>query len=74
MNKMAEAERVVNNSEPCTNNVASKTQEPENQETEQIPEMRGWLMKRTKISHKWKRQHFHLKNTDMFYGDTTEVS
>ena len=40
---------------------------------DKIPETSGWLMKRSKLSHKWKRQWFHLKNTDLFYGDSSQV-
>ena len=36
-------------------------------------EMSGWLMKRTKISHKWKKQWFILKKTELHYGNTPEV-
>ncbi|XP_070578958.1 PH domain-containing protein DDB_G0274775-like [Ptychodera flava] len=30
----------------------------------------GWLMKRTKLTHKWKRQWFCLKKTQLHYGNT----
>lgn len=36
-------------------------------------ELKGWLLKRSKISRKWKKQWFLLKNTDLLYGDTPEV-
>ncbi|XP_060079502.1 PH domain-containing protein DDB_G0274775-like [Ylistrum balloti] len=35
-------------------------------------EMKGWLMKRSKMSKKWKKQWFLLKNTELAYGDTPE--
>ena len=40
---------------------------------EQVSEMAGWLMKRSKISHKWKKQWFHLKKTEICYGNSAEV-
>ena len=39
----------------------------------QIDEMTGWLMKRTKITHKWLKTWFHLKNTELYYGKSAEV-
>ncbi|KAI0212921.1 hypothetical protein LSAT2_002102, partial [Lamellibrachia satsuma] len=33
-------------------------------------ELSGWLMKRSRHSHKWKKQWFHLIRTDLFYGDS----
>src|SRR6218665_128374 len=33
----------------------------------------GWLMKRTRISHKWKKQRFCLKNADLYYGNAEQV-
>lgn len=33
----------------------------------------GWLMKRTRISHKWKKQWFCLKNADLYYGNAEQV-
>ncbi|XP_033735199.1 PH domain-containing protein DDB_G0274775-like [Pecten maximus] len=35
-------------------------------------ELKGWLMKRSKMSKKWKKQWFLLKNTELLYGDTPE--
>ncbi|XP_014785685.1 uncharacterized protein LOC106880322 isoform X2 [Octopus bimaculoides] len=32
-------------------------------------ERKGWLMKRSRLSHKWKRKWFLLKNADLFYGN-----
>lgn len=36
-------------------------------------ELSGWLMKRSRHSHKWKKQWFHLIRTDLFYGDSEKV-
>lgn len=69
--KMAEAERDASHN--TCNNVTEPANAVADYETK-IPEMSGWLMKRSKISHKWKKQWFHLKGTDMFYGDTNEVN
>lgn len=66
---MAEAERDASHN--TCNNVTEPANAVADYETK-IPEMSGWLMKRSKISHKWKKQWFHLKGTDMFYGDTNE--
>ncbi|KAH3853904.1 PH domain-containing protein DDB_G0274775-like [Dreissena polymorpha] len=35
-------------------------------------ELKGWLMKRTKISRKWKKQWFLLKSTILLYGNSPE--
>ncbi|XP_071962648.1 PH domain-containing protein DDB_G0274775-like [Antedon mediterranea] len=32
----------------------------------------GWLMKRTKMSQKWKKQWFSLRKSTLFYGDDVE--
>ncbi len=40
---------------------------------EQLTELSGWLTKRSKLSHKWKKQWFHLKNTDLLYGNSDQV-
>ncbi|XP_078001228.1 PH domain-containing protein DDB_G0274775-like [Glandiceps talaboti] len=40
-----------------------KPAEPEYQKS-------GWLMKRTKLTHKWERQWFCLKKTQLHYGCT----
>lgn len=37
-------------------------------------ELKGWLLKRSKLSRKWKKQWFLLKNTDLLYGDTPETA
>ena len=37
-------------------------------------EMKGYLMKRARLSRKWKRQWFLLKNCDLFYSQSPEVS
>ncbi|CAH1792144.1 unnamed protein product [Owenia fusiformis] len=51
-------------SDPSTHNDA-------NEELE-TTDKSGWLLKRTKISHKWIKQWFHLKKLDMFYGDSEQ--
>ncbi|KAK3092756.1 hypothetical protein FSP39_006915 [Pinctada imbricata] len=35
-------------------------------------EVKGWLYKRTKVSRKWKKQFFHLKSSNLLYGNTPE--
>lgn len=39
-----------------------------------IEEPSGWLLKRSKISHKWKKQWFQLQSTELLYGDEEGVS
>jgi hypothetical protein len=34
----------------------------------------GWMMKRTRITKKWKQQWIILDSTSLFYGDDAEVS
>ena len=36
-------------------------------------EMKGWLMKRTRFTHHWKKQWFVLKNVELYYGDDEQV-
>lgn len=36
-------------------------------------ELKGYLWKRTKLSRKWKKQWFILRNSDLLYGNTPEV-
>ena len=55
------------------NNPPNEVQ-PAEEEENHIPETCGWLMKRSKISHKWKKQWFQLKNTDLLYGNEEGVS
>jgi EH domain-containing protein 1 len=45
-----------------------------NDEELQTNELKGWLMKRTKISRKWKKQWSLLQNTHLQYGNTPEVT
>ena len=59
------------------NDSASKNstlQSNKGEEDDKIQQMSGWLMKRSKMSHKWKRQWFHLTETDLVYGDNAEVN
>lgn len=35
-------------------------------------ELKGWLMKRSKLTKKWKKQWFLLRNTNLVYGNTAE--
>jgi hypothetical protein len=40
----------------------------------QTLEIKGWLTKRTKMSHKWIKTWFILTNTELCYGKSEEVS
>lgn len=33
----------------------------------------GWLMKRSKVAHKWRKQWFSLKRSELFYGEDSRV-
>lgn len=57
-----------NSSSVSTNNSESRFPT----ESEESSETSGWLMKRTRLSHKWKRTWFCLKNTDLYYGHTEQ--
>ena len=58
------------------NEVASQaeTAQTNGQDHDQIEEPSGWLLKRSKISHKWKKQWFQVKATELHYGDEEGVS
>ena len=67
--KMADQE-----GEPVDNNTNNQENATENGTNDiQAMEMKGWLMKRTKITHKWIKTYFHLTNTELCYGKSAEV-
>ncbi|XP_002737808.1 PH domain-containing protein DDB_G0274775-like [Saccoglossus kowalevskii] len=76
---MAEQERreesqsspVENSENPAVNGDNSGTDEPQE---EQDHCKTGWLTKRTRLTHKWKRQWFCLKKTQLYYGETENNS
>ena len=37
------------------------------------PTTSGWLLKRSRLAHRWRKQWFHIQNSDLYYGDTAEV-
>lgn len=55
-------------------------QKPDNSPSEngtndiQTTEMKGWLMKRTKLTHKWNKTWFHIANTELSYGKSSQVN
>ncbi|KAK3600916.1 hypothetical protein CHS0354_013296 [Potamilus streckersoni] len=56
-----------------TNSLATRsTASTHNDEDVGPSEHKGWLMKRTRMSRKWKRQWFLLKNTDLYYAKGPE--
>ncbi len=61
------------NKKSVENNQPNEAQAAEAEEND-IPAPCGWLMKRSKISHKWKKQWFQLKNSDLLYGKEEGVS
>ena len=67
---MADSEGAVNG----TSEKSSPPPSEQGSQEEHLTELTGWMMKRTKVTHKWKRQYFHLKNTELLYGDTQQVS
>lgn len=62
-------------SDSRTNSLTNRSNTASSHNDEDLPhnEFKGWLMKRSKMSRKWKKQWFLLQNTDLFYGDTPEV-
>lgn len=50
------------------------TEDEEAEDQNMSNERKGWLMKRSRLSHKWKRKWFLLKNADLFYGSDPQVS
>ena len=65
---MADGETENNHPEGEHNQTHEKTDDKN-----ELIELSGWLMKRSRHSHKWKNQWFHLKRTDLFYGDSEKV-
>lgn len=57
-----------------TSSLPSHSTGSQNEDDMTHNEIKGWLMKRTRLSRKWKKQWFLLKNTDLFYGDSPAVS
>lgn len=61
-------------SEPSSSRTNSlNTSSSHNDENHTHVELKGYLWKRTKLSRKWKKQWFLLRNSDLFYGNTPEV-
>ena len=67
---MASSEATDSRTNSLTNRSTSSVH---NDDNTQPNELKGWLAKRTKISRKWKRQWFLLKNTSLHYGKSHEV-
>ncbi len=60
-------------SDSHTNSLSNRSEShPDNDFTH--TELKGWLLKRGRISRKWKKQWFQLKNCDLYYGKTSEVN
>ena len=54
------------------NNISSTNNTPQ---TDEPPaQVNGWLMKRSRRTHKWKKRWFQLNNTELAYGRSEEVS
>lgn len=62
-------------SDSRTNSLTNRSFSESNHNDDDIhpQEMKGWLLKRTKISRKWKKQWFLLKSANLLYGDSPEV-
>lgn len=59
-------------SDSHTNSLSNRSEsQPDNDFTHN--ELKGWLLKRGRLSRKWKKQWFQLKNCDLYYGNTSEV-
>ncbi|XP_067681714.1 interactor protein for cytohesin exchange factors 1-like [Haliotis asinina] len=60
-------------SDSHTNSLSNRSEsQPDNDFTHN--ELKGWLLKRGRLSRKWKKQWFQLKNCDLYYGNTSEQS
>ena len=58
-----------------TNSLTNRSVSSSRGEEEIRPnELKGWLMKRSRLSRKWKKQWFLLKTTDLLYGNSPEVT
>ena len=44
------------------------------QEDVTAAEIQGWLRIRSKRTHKWKKKWFIIRNKDLVYGDSEQVS
>ena len=73
VDKMAN-EEAVENHEANHNHIAESPADETTETETPKHEHSGWLMKRTKLSHKWKKKWFVLKNSDLHYGDQEGVS
>ncbi|XP_034323164.1 interactor protein for cytohesin exchange factors 1-like [Crassostrea angulata] len=62
-------------SEPSSSRTNSlNTSSSHNDENHTHVELKGYLWKRTKLSRKWKKQWFILRNSDLLYGNTPETA
>lgn len=59
-------------SDSRTNSLTNRSSSTVQNDDDFPNEFKGWLMKRTKISRKWKKQWFLLQNTDLHYGNAPE--
>ncbi|ESO86813.1 hypothetical protein LOTGIDRAFT_235216 [Lottia gigantea] len=57
-----------------TNSLSNKSSSQPDDEDITHNEIKGWLLKRARLSRKWKKQWFLLKNCDLFYGNNPEDS
>ncbi|XP_052770153.1 PH domain-containing protein DDB_G0274775-like [Mya arenaria] len=56
-----------------TNSLTNRSSSSQHNDDDLQPqELKGWLMKRTKLSRKWKKQWFLLKSTSLLYGNSPE--
>lgn len=71
------AEQIKDASQETDSGKATGSMPQTQSEANSDSEMKGWLQKRTKgmlgMSCKWERQWFHLKGTDLFYGENQQV-
>ena len=66
--------RKMAESEPSSSRTNSlNTSSSHTDENHTHVELKGYLWKRTKLSRKWKKQWFILRNSDLVYGNTPEV-
>lgn len=70
---MASCSDSVTTDSQKTNSLSNRSDsQPDAEMTE--TEIRGYLMKRARLSRKWKKQWFLLRNCDLYYSESPQVN
>lgn len=70
---MATEDKEVQNADTNVNNSVEQPDTDTAEYLDQMNSISGWLMKRTKLTHKWKNTYFTLKDTNLLYGNSENV-